>query len=207
MKIYKFYLYISNSEREDLDIKCNKQTKYIYIENDDMCFVLYAWTDKKEYAKDFLRVRSNSFIMKEQKIDDQDEFHRFKIRYKEERLDLYKLQTYNNREEKYEEIKVLMTFDEHILFTEYIEERLSDILAPNCETEYMYFQDEYIDALDLILYTTYHDIFHAMDESVEDFASYQLGFGLTPNGNDVRKIYDSIDQFKLFVYTFKEFFK
>lgn len=207
MKVYKFYLYLSDRERQEIDIRCNKNSKYLYIKEEDMCFVLYAWTDKKKIRDEFLRTRSNSFIMKEQKIDDEESFHNFEVRYKEEHLSYEKLRTYNYQKEKYDEVDVLMTFDENMLFTEFIDENISRVLEPECISEYMYLKDEYIDALDSFLYTTFHDIFHAIDESVEDYVSYNLGFNLTPNGKDIRSIYQSIDQFKLFVHTFKDFFK
>ena len=198
---------MTNEGRQELEIKCNKITKYSYIESEDMCFVLYAWTDKKSLRDEFLRYRSDSFIMREQKFDDYDDFHQFEIRYKEDRLNLYTLKTYNHQLEKYEDVDVLMTFDENQLFTEYIFEYIGRLIESRCSTEYMYYNDKYIEALDAILYTVYHDIFHAIDESVEDYVSYNLSYGVTPQGKDVGKIYESIDQFKLFVYSFSEFFK
>ena len=206
MKIYKFYLYMDDDERREMDIKYNKTSKFTYFDFDDSAFVLYAWTDKKKIRDDFIKMRSDNFILKVDDIDDEF-YHKFKVEYKEEYLDYRELRTYDYNKGKYKEINTLMTNDEHLLFTEYIDEHISQILQPVCESEYMYLKDEFIDVLDLFLYTISHDRFYAVDEAVEDLVCYNLGYGLTPNGNHLSKIYDSIDQFRLFVHTFRDFFK
>ena len=205
--IYKFYLFMPYDEMRDMDIKYNRTSKFFYNENSDMCFVLYAWTNNKNIKNEFARLRTERFIIKEQKIDSDSEYQDFKVHYKEEKIEPRPLRYYNENKEKYEDIDVLMTFSEHVLFSEFLEEFAGSVMSKYCESEYQYLKEEFIEILDLFMYTTYHDIYYAEDESVEDLVAYQLSFRKTVRGHDVDKIISTMDQFKLFVHTFTDLFK
>lgn len=207
MRVYKFYLVRTFKERTDLAIKFNFDLKYLYDESKDSCLILYAWTTDKDMKDEFKSLRSNQFVLSSSEIYDEEMFRKFSVEYKTERLDYYKLRTYNRKKEKFTENDVLMTANEHTTIVEYTFEAFGSYMEHFCYMSYSLYKDKYIDALDLFLYTTFHDIYNAENESIEDMASYCYFKNETPSGRNISKIVESIDQIHLFSAIFSELFK
>ena len=205
MRVYKFYLVRTFKERTDLAIKFNFDLKYLYDESKDSCLILYAWTTDKDMKDEFKSLRSNQFVLSSSEIYDEEMFRKFSVEYKTERLDYYKLRTYNRKKEKFTENDVLMTANEHTTIVEYTFETFGSYMEHFCYMSYSLYKDKYIDALDLFLYTIFHDIYNAENESIEDMASYCYFKNETPSGRNISKIVESIDQIHLFSAIFSEF--
>ena len=90
---------------------------------------------------------------------------------------------------------------------EYTFETFGSYMEHFCYMSYSLYKDKYIDALDLFLYTIFHDIYNAENESIEDMASYCYFKNETPSGRNISKIVESIDQIHLFSAIFSELFK
>lgn len=207
MKVYKFYLVRSYAERMEMGIQFGFELSYLYDKMNDSCLILYAWTTDKNIRDEFKETRSKEFILSSSEIFDNDKFHKFSVDFKMEKLDYFHLKTYNEKKKKFVNKNILMTFNEHVCIAEYPSETFGSLMEPLCDSPYCIYKQKYIEALDVFLYTLFHNIYYGEDESIEDLTSYLSSYGLTPKGNSLSSLIKSIDQLKLFTVVFSSLFK
>lgn len=207
MRVYKFYLVRSFEERTLLSIKYNFNLKYLYDKTKDSCLILYAWTTDKDIRDEFKEMRSKDFVLSSSEIFDEDKFHSFATQYNMEKLDYRPLKCYDERKKKFKNKNVLMTLNEHTTIADFTFEALGSYMEHSTTASYVFLKDKYIEALDLFLYTSFHDIYNAEDESIEDTASYNYSYDKSPLGMSISKVIDSIDQLQLFSAIFSDLFK
>lgn len=207
MRVYKFYLVRSFEERTLLSIKYNFDLKYLYDEAKDSCLILYGWTTDKDIRDEFKEMRSEEFILSSSEIFDEKNFHKFSVQYNMEQLDYRPLKYYDERKKKFKNKKVVMTLNEHITITDYTFETLGSYMEHSTTAPYALLKDKYVQVLDLFLYTSFHDIYNAENESIEDTASYNYSYDKSPLGISISKVLDSIDQLQLFSAIFSDLFK
>ena len=199
-KIWKFMLLMSFHDMAKFSGRTSTSLKYL-TDRDNNCIILYGWTDDKDIAKEFKNKRSDRLVMMKIEIYDED-FKTFNREYSLQKISEYKLKHYIDGELKY--VNILMTKDEFSVIDEYPLELINESVNECTTASYRALNNEYIEALDMLLYTYYHDIFNSESEDISDAAEYSASFGQTPFGKSTTDLEDTIDQLNLFVSVFKE---
>ena len=156
MKVYGIYAIIPTEVFESRMFKfVYDKHKFSLSKNGNYYYGLYAWTTKKKVVKEFLDIRNKDmYKVKELKIDKEDEKD-FELDYKFEELSYYNYIAGN------EEYEVLTTLNEFTESCDNISENLNDLLydiLTNEVADYDILNQDLIDALDIIGYTSYYDI-------------------------------------------------
>lgn len=198
MRIYKFFLVTTYKEQQDLACRFNFNMKYVYNNQTDLCLILYAWTTDKGMKDEFIRIHSDRFHLATSTVYDDAAFAKFNRDYIEEKLNYYPIREYDKKKNVYKTINMLLTRNEHTVVTEDAGIMYGTLIEPYVSSEYIYLKQEFIDALDVFLYTVYHDIYYAESESEEDLVEYNLSYDKTPGGRSYSKLVESIDQLTLF---------
>lgn len=199
-KVWKFMLLMSFHDVAIFSNRTSVVLKYI-TDQDNNCVVLYGWTDNKDIAKEFKQIRSDRLIMMKIEICDED-FTAFKREYSLQKISEYKLKHYIKNELK--DVNVLMTKDEFSVINEYSLELINESVSECTKVSYRALSDKYIQALDTLLYTYYHDILNPETEDVSDTAEYYASYNQTPLGQSTTDLENTVDQLNLFVSVFKE---
>lgn len=199
-KVWKFMLLMSFHDVAIFSNRTSVVLKYI-TDQDNNCVVLYGWTDNKDIAKEFKQIRSDRLIMMKIEICDED-FTAFKREYSLQKISEYKLKHYIKNELK--DVNVLMTKDEFSVINEYSLELINESVSECTKVSYRALNNEYIQALDTLLYTYYHDIFNPETEDISDTAEFYASYNQTPLGQSTTDLEDTVDQLNLFVSVFKE---
>lgn len=206
-KVYLLYIILSITEYKDKYYTIlEKPHQYKKLDEERM-IGLYAFTTKKSYMKEFLKVRNKKrFYLKTVEMEE-DEFHEWRIDNLTFELSKYPIPTDKTKENN---VIVLCTKYEYIMVTENTKELLIEQFQPYLTVDYMVFTEEYQKALDIIGYTTMYDIIvggdpnifseEEMEERV-DYANYNLSFNQTIYG----KLYpiNFVNQFNLFISLFR----
>lgn len=186
MKIYMVYANISKYDY-DKSMRFLLPPQHVYEYADGVYHGLYAWTTKKSIIKQFEEERNMSvFEIKKGNIDE-DDFERFKLDMAELKLDdrLYSIPLTKG----VEVVHFVTTKNEFVQVNDYGRENLYYI-RPQVNEDYEIFNEELINALDIINYTAIYDLnYLAADDRFPDFedrmelANYNASFNLTPLGN------------------------
>lgn len=205
MKVYRFFLKRTYQEILDMEAVLFISLKYQYVD-DKNCLILYAWTTDKKLKNDFKRTRTDEFMCDKTDIPD-EMFDEFKLDYKESRIEYRKIPHFNKSTKKNEDVLCIGTFAEFTVIEEFPEEILGAWIEKFCFAECYYLNDEYVEVLDTILYTYYHEIYWSNSDKRQDEVMYTRSYGLTPEGNSISNIIDNIDPFNMFVRLFLDFFR
>lgn len=171
------------------------QHPFELINDTDKCTGLYAWTTEKSLLKQFSKERDmNKFKVLKANID-KDDFPRFNL----DMIDL-KLE---DREyvipltKSHETVHYVTTKNEYVQVTDYGRENLY-YFKPFMDVDYMIFNEEIIDALDIINYTSIYDTEclcgGESDEEVTErmeLANFNASFNLTTNGHKLVEMYEN----------------
>lgn len=183
-----------------------------FIQYDNYHIGLYGWTTKKEYAKRFFDERKECkyYILKVKSVDN-DIIDELKNKNSADKLSEYSFDTGDFN--AISAVKMIATKNEYDQIVDdpsiYNFEDITDI---HQLSEYYWFNDELINALDMIGYTTEHDImggdpdYWTEDEQYEmmENASNNLSYLLTVNGNSYYGIYEN--KFALLLLIFHDLF-
>lgn len=199
-KIWKFMMLMSFHEMSKFSSKTSTCPNYIMNQNNN-CVILYAWTDEKSIAKEFKKSRSERLVMMKIEISDMD-FFELEREYSLQRISEYKLRHYADG--KLKDVNVLMTKDEFDVIDEYPLELINELVNESTKASYRVLTDEYVQALDTLLYTYYHDIFNSESEDISDTAEFYASYNRTPFGKSTTDLEDTVDQLNLFVSVFKQ---
>ena len=166
---------------------------------------LYAWTTNKKLLKEFLIFHKAKHFVIKKKCVDAKEMESFKKKYKDKKLSRRRL--YHNiggvlnpgqyGKDMYTEI--VLTRFEYVNCSEELETNAYEFCYPHCATvDYRLFKDKWQRILDLLNYTLHYDLNqfdntdNVTDKRLEDYenrkevAEYNLQFGLTPMGNQIK---------------------
>ena len=149
-----------------------KMLSKIYFENTQMWHYLYAYTDNVEYAKTFESVHDMSLFTRHKKKLDKSEFKKLA-----ENNILAKLDYYDVTVTK-ETVKMLCTKCELYDINDTFELMMDVIMSEYSRNEYLQFKDNYIEALDLLLYCTNN----RLNGEDNEFYAYNYSFGVTAEG-------------------------
>lgn len=199
MKIYLIYAAIDSEDF--LTRMCHLvPDKNIYKLNDDETkFIgLYAFTNKKNVMKEFIKSRNHAdYIVNREELDD-DSYESFKVNNIQLHLDYY----------KFGDTTMVATKNEYVQITDYLSENMYEFIQ--CATvDYYIFNNDIMDALDKISYTTAYDTTLVSGEN--DFYNDRLSqadnnasYGLTVNGQPLHLFEDNVEM--CFLYIFKPMF-
>lgn len=159
--------------------------RFHFLEDKDVYAGLYAWSNNKTEISEFLEFRNLSRVKYHKEIIeiDKDDFDEFRSKYKFSFLKKYEIPSIKG-DVQY----MLMTYEEYLNVTEYASENLFEFVdADLYKADYYVLKGKYMQALDIISYTTNYDnrsnmIFPFNDERYE-FSDYMMTYGLTTGGN------------------------
>lgn len=129
---------------------------------------LYAYTTDKSMVKDFEYMHDMDLFTRITRKMDRDEFSMFQKEMDHAKLEYYKMDDGSNM--------LVTKLENHILETSIDDIELH--LSNHSCLGYEAFKDEYIQALDILLYTLYYQL--AGPDS--EFYGYNYNYGLTPEG-------------------------
>lgn len=178
--------------------------KYAFKKNDtnDDYMGLYAWSTDKTIIDEFLSIRNNDiYIIKTKKMD-YEEYDEFRRNYSTEKMKIYMYELLSI-ENKSTEIQIASTKNEYDTITMDGEENMFQ-WSPEFKTDYIIFNDEIIDALDIVAYTTVHDMNWSIYEDRADYASNMVSYGLTVNSHKYIPFYNNTAM--MLMYIFKPMF-
>ena len=203
MNVYFVYIHnLPDNVYKDMDGSV-LLPKLEYDEQNKLWMGFYGFTKNKKILNEFMEIHDKKyFIVKKKKLTKEEYFN-----YKKEKLG-YLISLNKFRVSKNKTYKLATTNDEHMYSTENCE----DIILNKMEEAYLnmvsdlkifnhrFFEEKYRDLLEKIYYGTYFDLLCG-DESMEDFACYQLGFGKTSEGNyDMKVMYNTFQVFITMYY-------
>lgn len=160
-----------------------------YKMNNGSTIHLYAYTDDKKYAKRFESDRDMRLFIKRSKKITNREYMQFESDTKYAKLSIYEIDG---------EHKVLLPQHE-IDQIEDFKWRMDIELSELAVYPYQIFTDEYVKALDIILYCTYHQWFWGKDPDYYDY-NYS-GYGITAEGYG-NGVYNHIDDLAVYCYIY-----
>ena len=183
MKLYLFYLKIGEKDYNGWRYSLIPyKLQYQYMEEGKYYIGFYAWTNKASYVKRFFKIRKKKcFYLKEVEME-KDEYKKFRIDYKMERLTIQEI------EEDGE--KLLLTKEEYDNITDCSSEIFFDFFISTAY-DYTVLKPDFQDAIDFIGYACSYDryiggeIGFETDTEIQDrreFADYSVGFSVTLNG-------------------------
>lgn len=148
-KTYKFYIFYLNTEDEVYGVQPSE---------------IYAYTNKKKYAKEFINSRiSSNFRMKIVKLD-RDEMNTL---YNEHMLKILEpvdmLTRYSDSVDR-KTVRIIVTRQEHMTCDNQASLYLHEYLYRDVFTSPIIFKKKYIKALTKILYSGLHYFVHGIDD-------------------------------------------
>ena len=164
---------------------------------------LYAWTTNKEYVEEFLEIRNNSiYTVKKVDIEEKGELKSIKDNYGTSELKPYEYYLDSDDKDS-EHVDIISTKNEFVCSTIDSEEYLFDF-GPSVEEEapYVIFNDDIIEALDVLGYTDKYDLSFGDSEKV-DLVSYNNSFGVSVMERSKIKF---TNQMNILLYLFSFFF-
>lgn len=214
MTVYLIYAKIpSEIFLNNIKFIINKSERYIRTESSKYFIGLYAWSRNKEYINEFLKIRKGCkfYILKKMKMCKYD-FKMFKNDYEYEELNYYDYQRgdYNHLPP----VKIISTKNEYNEIYDYGEQKISEEMLDtifNEYSDYYWFNDKLIDALDKLSYTTNCDILcggniDCFDENEllhrSEFACNNACYGYTVEGNIYMPFGDN--KFILFINEYRQ---
>lgn len=208
--VYMIYVRLPNDVYKNIAWVLPTDNDYVHY--GDYYLGLYAWTTKKEYADRFLNERKecNFYILKVKTVDD-SVINELKDTKSYDKLSEYSFDTgdYNDLQS----IKMIVTKNE---YDQIVDDPsiyyFTDITNIHQLSEYYWFNDELIAALDLMGYTTEHDIngsdpdYWTEEEQSEmmEYASNNLSYLLTVRGNSYYGFCEN--KFALLLFIFRDLF-
>lgn len=189
MKIYVIYakipydIFIENNYKDifDMDVFNLTLDKKYYMG-------IYAWTKNKKDLKIFLNERKNNNFYTFEKINlSSDDFEVFKNKYYQEELDLHEF--YNSFDKC---VHIISTNLEYEVSSE--TPMIDDILYGTIDkcSDYYILNDKYINALDIISYTSFYDLAYVSFSDIlnddekeirESYADGNSSYGFTVYGH------------------------
>lgn len=161
-------------------------------------YYLYAITNNKKLAKAFEDIHNmNIFVKTVQRINS-DEYDEFSSSHSECVIEEFEV-----GDPKHKEIKLIVTGTESTILTNLetlIRSHLEFLASDN---DYTVLNDEYIEALDYLLYCTLNKI----NSDDGDFYAYNYSFGITAEGYVKKSIKDYVDLFKIYYNIFSHLLK
>lgn len=191
-EIYYIYAYIP-SNIFDNTIKFFLSHPQEFRFKKESMFGLYAWTAKKKFVKEFFEIRSKKpYIMINETVDE-SQIVEMKMRYSSLELKRYKYKHIDeNGEER--EVGILSTKDEYVCSVMDAEENIYEF-GPSAYRDIpaTMFKSKIFDALDILGYVSSYALKYGNEEE-RDWANYNEGFNLTPDGRHVRlKVEDNVN--------------
>ena len=207
MKLYRFYYFIKGTDQfRQFESKHNLMLLSTFTEKHDYYQILYAWTTNKKHAKLFKEKRTEDLVCDVLKIDDDnlDLLEEFQSKRREQLIELHKFFHYDgNKKECFVEFPV--TTGEANSVEDFLMEVIGERVMNVCKTPYSILNDEYIRALELFLYTSFHGVYWSEDNGLEDLTSYNLGYYCTtPSGFSVSRILSKCDVFNVFLSVYDD---
>lgn len=206
MKIYIYYLTIPESipgkiDSDELDkfeiVRQTLQEDFIKNKSGTIIDVngidryLYAFTSDKEIAKDFEFIHSMFLFTKLERKMDTEEYALF-----EKEMDYAKLQYFVV--DNFRKRSMLLTKLEHHI----LEHSFDDLelhLSNYACLGYDFFQQKYIRALDLLLYTVYYQL----NGPDSNFYDYNWSYGITPEGASDCGVSAALNFQNMYLHIFK----
>lgn len=213
MIIYKVYVSIP-SEKVKFELKSLLPDEGSYLEYDsasDRFYGLYGWTNDENIMSEFKDQRKDCKYYRyiQTKISS-DEYEIYKNQYKLWRIKLHKLRV---DIDGIKSVRVPTTLFEKSISED--DDSIYPFLLDSGKyfiVDYFPFNDEIIDALDILNYTTEYDAYiggdpqafdeHECDERIE-LALYNMGYGLTVNNNKYFNIFHN--KLNIFMLIYKDF--
>ena len=156
---------------------------------------LYAWTKNKSLFESFVSTRKG-LIYDTKKVDDDEVVESFTNFYSNIEIIDYDFMHYKNRKKSIKQFPT--TLRELYSISNYKLEIIGEEMINSCKSPYITLNDEYIHALDNILYTLYHDKYYPDTEYPSDMVDFNESQGRTPYGKSLNKILMDCDEFNLF---------
>lgn len=191
----------------------NSSNLFRYNEKTNTFVGLYAWTKKEHIMKEFKKTRSKCqfYIFKTIKMN-KEEYNEFKTENYDMKLDYHNFS--HGDFSSLPDVSVVTTrIEDHIVHESDSEYLIIDDLMNLVFYDYYWFNDRLTNALDLLCYTSNHDLFitgesdyFSEDEIFEgmELASYNANYQLTVLGNKYIDLFDN--KFALLLYLFKYMF-
>lgn len=173
----------------------------IFQESDSGYYApIYGWTFDKKLAKMFIKTHNKKyFMLKTIDIDDESE-EKFLNFYKDLRIDYFDYSTSLSSA-----VNILSTEWERNVSSREVGSELDSYAYDVAATDYSIFKDNYIDALDYLSYTSFHDMFIGGDPRFaknqnewserQERAFYNAGYNLTVMGRPL-ELFSDTDYFK-----------
>ena len=207
MKLYRFYYFIKGTDRfRRFESSHNLMLLSTFIEKNDCYQILYAWTTNKKHARLFKEKRTEDLVCDAIKIDEtnQDLLEEFNSKRREQLIEIHRFFHYDeNKKESFVEFPV--TIGEANSVEDFLMEVIGERVMNVCKTPYLILKDEYIQALELFLYTSFYGVYWSDDNGLEDLTSYNLGYDCTtPSGFSVSRILSKCDVFNVFTNVYED---
>lgn len=190
MKVYIYYLSFSSKLKYQDDDELSESyynlkntiiglTKY-YNEPNDTWYYLYAFTNNKEIAEIFEATHDMTLFIKSKKKMDESEYREFRHNNILSELIKFEIEKGKN---------IICTKNESNDIDECVDNIVTNKINDSVETAYSPLKNEYIEALDKLLYCSFHTI-NWGDGCESDTASYNLGYGCSAEGYLTRTGYN-----------------
>lgn len=188
MTIYVFY-----SIKENNSINPNVKPEEI---------IIYAWTDIKLIKDIFIESRNmNRFVYKKLKFETNDMLDSFTSIYSSQKLNIFNLPY-----DKDKSCDVVMTNQEEYECVSDFINTLNNIINPYCTHSYDILKPKYIEALDKVLYCTFHKMNYSDDIEYRELVEDSLTtFGLSVKGFIQEGFIEK--NLNLFIYKYKQLLK
>lgn len=160
----------------------------IIIELNNVERYLYAYTTNKEHAKDFEYMHEMTLFTKIVKKMDKEELKEFTEEMEHAELDYRSMDDGSTM--------LITKLENHVLETSFDDVEI--YLSEFARLGYEAFQDEYIQALDILLYTLYYQ----MNGQEAEFYSYNYSYGLTPEGVHGNQVYATLNCVNMYIEIF-----
>ena len=216
MKVYLIYASIPRSIFEDIATLLPNTNIWVYDDETSIYHGLYAWTKDRELYKDFIKVRKGcKFYRSIEKSMDKYDYKIFKKEYSDLKLGYFKFSRGEIAEIIHYKGEPSVIFPSTRWEYESVdsEEGLCEIyylFMPDEMADYYAFNNQIIDALDTLGYTTDYDISYGGDPDCftdeeqsnrMEYAGNNCSYGLTVNGRKYPDIYS--DKFAVFMKVMK----
>lgn len=189
MKAYLFYLVLPNESiirtkygdetYENFSNVIQSINMLRKIEEDDKKIILYALTNKKKYAEIYENLHDMNLFKKVEKKMSEDEYDLLR---KENLLSVLDWREFDDNyvDDEGNPYKILAPKVEVLEYTDTMNFYINDVLMEASGDEYKHYKDQYIKALDILMYCTQHTL--NLDNDMTDMTSYNMSYGYSTEG-------------------------
>lgn len=170
-----------------------------YDSDNGRYITLYAFTDKKEFADEFESIHDMDLFVRIKKKVSQSEYNEISSELGKYKLESTKFDTHYPMSREMGVDHLLLTELEFDVLSDDINFDVEQMLFENVSVEYAIFKNNYIKALDLLLYCTYNKMIYSEDS---DCYSSNFSYGVTAEGYPRFQVYLQQDILKLYVKFF-----